>query len=138
MRSKFAILLAVAAASSAGAASAQTADPPPESIVHALARHAGLAAARPDMPDFVRQTRPETLGDYVPVFQTPDEPPSTLKTKAQLQKMDDDLTKIDARHDELRAAFPPSAQAVADKKAADLAKKAAKSAPAPQSSASPN
>jgi len=135
---KFAFPIVAAAAFLPGAASAQTADPQPESIIHALARHAGLASGQPDMPDFVRQSRPETRGDYVPVFQTPDEPPSTLKTKAELKKMNDDLTKIDARHDELRAAFPPSAQAVAEKKAADLAKRTAKTTPAPQPSASPN
>ena len=137
MSGKYARALAVMAALSAGAASAQTADPQPESIFHAVARHAGLASAQPDMPDFVRQSRPETLGDYVPVFQAPEEPTSTLKTKADFQKMNDDLDKIDKQHDALRSAFPPSAQAMAEKKAADLAKKAAKK-PAPQPTAATN
>jgi len=122
---------------SAGAALAQTADPPPESLLHAVARHAGLAAAPPDMPDFVRQSRPENLGDWVPVFKPPDEPTSTLKTKADLNAMDADLDKIDAEHDKLRSAFPPSAKAVAEKKAADAARKAAKTV-APSPAASPN
>jgi hypothetical protein len=134
---KYAQALVCLAGISSGAASAQSADPQSESLIHALARHAGLATAQPDMPEFVRQSRPETMGDYVPVFQQPDEPASTLKSKADLQKMNDDLEKIDKRHDELRSAFPPSAKAVAEKKAADLANRAAKK-PAPQPSAAPN
>jgi hypothetical protein len=134
---KYAMALAFFSALSAHAAAAQSADPQSESFIHAIARHAGLAAAQPDMPDFVRESRPETQGDYVPVFQIPDEPTSKLKTKADLKKMNDDLDKIDKTHDNLRSAFPPSAQAVADKKAADLAKRQAKK-PVPQASAAPN
>ena len=89
------------------------------------------------MPDFVRESRPAKLGDYVPVFQKPEEPTSTVKSQADLKAMDSDLQKIDDRHDKLRAAFPPSAQAVAEKKAADLAKKAAKK-PQPSPSTSVN
>jgi hypothetical protein len=134
---KYAIALATMGALSTYAAAAQTTDPHSESIIHDVARHAGLAAAQPDMPDFVRESRPAESGDYIPVFQTPNEPTSTLKTKADLQKMNDDLDKIDKRHDQLRSAFPPSAQAMADKKAADLAKKAGKK-PKPQPSTAAN
>jgi len=134
---KYAKGVVFAAGLSTSVAAAQTADPQSESIIHAVARHAGLAAVQPEMPDFVLQSRPETPGDYVPVFQQPEEPTSTLKTKADLKKMNDDLDKIDKRHDELRSAFPPSAQAMAEKKAADLAKKTARK-PKPQPTAAPN
>ncbi len=64
----------------------------------------------------------------MPVFDTPEEPPSKVKSSAELKAMDSDLTGEGRKHDALRAAFPPSAKAVAEANRDKRHKPAAKAA----------
>ncbi len=93
-----------------------------------LARKAGLAIVPPDPPDFVRDSRPAVLPPAVPVFSTPEEPPSKVMSKSELNAMDADLVTEDKKHDKLRAAYPPSAKAMAEAEAAKKAKQPKKPA----------
>ncbi len=76
------------------------------------------------------QSRPAQQPASIPAFTTPAEPPGTIKTAKELEAMDSDLEAVGKRHDALRAAFPPSAKAVADAAAAKKAKSEKKAAAA--------
>ena len=57
-----------------------------------------------------------------PSSRTPPEPPGKVKVAKEVKAIDSDLEAIAKQHDALRAAFPPSAKAVADAEAAKAAK----------------
>jgi hypothetical protein len=102
--------------------------PQPESPLRSLMRGAGLATDVDPPPDFVVQSRPAQQPASIPVFATPAEPPGTIKTAKELDAMDSDLAAVGKTHDALRAAFPPSAKAVAEAAAAKKAKSEKKAA----------
>jgi hypothetical protein len=107
-------LLAALAASGARAQDATT----PDSPLRALMKGAGLATDVDQPPDFVVQSRPAQPSASIPAFTTPDEPPGKVKTAKELENLDGDLSAAGKRHDALRAAYPPSAKAVAEAAAA--------------------
>jgi hypothetical protein len=92
-----------------------------ESPIHAIAKRAGFVSD-PDPPDFVVKSRPAAPKEAIPAFATPEEPPSTVMTPAQIKAMDADLESAGKKHDALRAGFAPSAKAVAEAEAAKRAK----------------
>ncbi len=105
-----AALLAALAASDARAQDATT----PDSPLRALLKGAGIVTDVDPPPDFVVQSRPARPPAPIPAFTKPDEPPGKVKTAKELEEMDSDLTAVGKRHDALRAAYPPSAKAVAE------------------------
>ncbi len=124
-----ATLLAALAASPARAQEAS-----PDSPFRELMKGAGLATDVAPPHDFVQQSRPPQEPDSIPAFTTPPEPPGKIKTAKELEAMDGDLEAVAKRHDALRAAFAPSAKAVAQAAAAKKAKsrdKPARSGPIP-------
>ncbi|MGD0642419.1 MAG: hypothetical protein ABSC22_16870 [Roseiarcus sp.] len=100
----------------------------PESPLRSLMKGAGLATDVDPPPDFVRESRPAQEPAPIPAFTTPAEPPGAVKTAKELEALDNDLEAVAKRHDALRAAFPPSAKAVAQAAAAKKAKSKAKPA----------
>lgn len=123
------MVLALAMTAFAGCAVAQEAaapQPPQDqspSPFRSLAKSFGFAADVDPPPDFVQKSRPAEPAAEVPVFTQPDEPPAKAKSAREVESIDSDLEAIGKRHDALRAAYPPSAKAVA----ADAAEKKAKS-----------
>jgi hypothetical protein len=101
---------------------------PPESPLRALMKAAGLATDVSPPPDFVLQSRPARDPDPIPPFTKPPEPPGKAKSATEVDAIDSDLEAIAKRHDALRAAFPPSAKAVAEAAAAKKAKSKTKPA----------
>ncbi len=93
-----------------------------DSPLHALAKQAGAATDVDPPPDFVLKSRPAEPPAPIPVFTTPDEPPSKALTPLQLKAMDADLDSASKAHDALRAGFAPSAKAMAEAEAARRAK----------------
>jgi hypothetical protein len=89
---------------------------------------AGLATDVDPPPDFVVQSRPAQQPASIPAFTTPAEPPGKIKTAKEVEAMDSDLEAVARRHDALRAAYPPSAKAVAAAAAAKKDKSMNKSA----------
>ena len=118
-------LLAVGALASAPA---RADDSVFENPFRALAKLGGLATDTPPPPDFIQSSRPSAPDAPIPIFQPPQEPPSKVMSKDDLKSLDKDLVTTGKKHDALRAAFPPSAKAVADAEAARKAKEAAKKA----------
>jgi hypothetical protein len=114
----------------ASASRAQDAPPaaPPDSPLRALMKAAGLATDVGPPPDFVLQSRPAKQPDAISPFATPPEPPGKAKTAREVDAIDGDLEAIGKQHDALRAAFPPSAKAVAEAAAAKKAKSKTKPA----------
>ena len=100
----------------------------PDSPLRSLMKGAGLATDVAPPPDFVQQSRPPQEPESIPAFTTPPEPPGKIKTAKELEEMDSDLTAVSKRHDALRAAYPPSAKAVAEAAAAKKDKSMNKSA----------
>ncbi len=116
-------LIVVATLLGALAASpARAQDAPPDSLFRSLMKSAGLATDVAPAPDFVTQSRPAQESAPIPVFATPVEPPGKVKTAKEVDALDGDLQAVSKRHDALRAAYPPSAKAVADAAAAKKAK----------------
>ena len=62
-----------------------------------LGRSTGLVAPTPDMPDFVKASRPATPPNPLPAFAPPPEPGSKVKTAEELKAMDSDLEGAGAR-----------------------------------------
>jgi hypothetical protein len=122
--------VATALAALAVAAHAQDAPlaAPSDSPLKAVMKAAGLATDVGPPPDFVLQSRPGQKPDPIPPFTAPPEPPGKAKTPGEVEAIDSDLEAIAKRHDALRAAFPPSAKAVADAAAAKKAKSKTKPA----------
>jgi hypothetical protein len=112
-------ILALATALATTRAHAQDQD----SIVHSIAKQTGLATDVAPPADFVLKSRSDAPTDRVPVFRTPDEPPSKTMTRTQLKAMDADLEAAGKKQDVLRAGFAPSAKAVAEAEAAKKAKR---------------
>ncbi|MGO4871411.1 MAG: hypothetical protein ACLPGW_12500 [Roseiarcus sp.] len=94
----------------------------PDSPLRSLMKGAGLATDVDPPPDFVQQSRPAQEPASIPAFTAPAEPPGAVKTAKELEAVDSDLEAVAKRHDALRAAFPPSAKAVAQAAAAKKAK----------------
>lgn len=105
--------LVVAVALAATPARAQDQETPLRSI----AKKTGIATDVDPPADFVLKSRPSEPPGPMPVFGTPDEPPSKIQTPAQLRAMDTDLDSANKKHDVLRAGFAPSAKAMAEAKA---------------------
>jgi len=76
------------------AASAAAAD---ETVMDSLGRSAGLVAPTPEMPDFVKASRPAAAPTALPAFAPPPEPKSKVKTAEELKAMDSDLEGAGAR-----------------------------------------
>jgi hypothetical protein len=72
--------------------------------------------------DFVVQSRPKGDLDYIPVFQKTPEPALPALKDKELKALKGDLDSVQKSHDAVRAAFPPSAKALADAKAAEQKK----------------
>jgi predicted small lipoprotein YifL len=115
-----------------------------QSLVRPIMKAAGLATDVDPPPDFVVQSRPARAPASIPAFATPDEPPGKIENVKGLDAVDADLAAAAKVHDALRAAYPPSAKAVADEAAAKKAKSKDKAPPSdasqnkpPQSDASP-
>jgi hypothetical protein len=68
-----------------------------ESLLDSLGRSAGLTPPTPDVPDFVRASRPATTPAPLPAFAPPPEPKSKVKSAAELKAMDADLEGAGAR-----------------------------------------
>lgn len=67
------------------------------SLLDDLGRSAGLVAPTPDMPDFVKASRPATPPPPLPAFAAPPEPRSKVKSAQELKAMDADLEGAGAR-----------------------------------------
>jgi hypothetical protein len=61
------------------------------SLFDSLGKSMGLVAEPANPPDFVKASRPKAEPSAIPVFATPEEPRSTIKSPAQLKAMDADL-----------------------------------------------
>jgi hypothetical protein len=105
----------------AGCARADGDIPNDDSLLRKAAKAGGLATDVEPAKDFVVKTRPANA-DYVPIFRPPFEQAIKAKTPDELKALEADFTSVQARHDAARAAFPPAAKALAEKKAADAAK----------------
>jgi len=106
-----------------------SADPP----LRELLKGAGLAADVAEPPDFVVKSRPAQPPESIPPFTTPSEPPGKIQTAKELEATGADLEAASKRHDALRAAYPPAAEAAAEA----AAKKANSENKAPQTDAAP-
>jgi hypothetical protein len=93
-----------------------------DSFVRSVAKSAGFATDPAPPADFVVTSRPSEELAPIPVFKTPEEPPSKVKSKSELKAMDADLDSVAKKHDTLRAAFPPTAKAMAEQQAAQKPK----------------
>jgi len=81
-----------------GAAWAQSAYDEPESPLHGVARAIGLASPEPKVEDFVKESRPNAPTGWMPVFTTPPEPDSQVRSPDSLNAMDADLNATAADH----------------------------------------
>ncbi len=68
-----------------------------ESLFDTLGKAAGLVPPAANPPDFVRSSRPDKEPETLPVFSTPEEPRSRVKSAAELKAMDADLERA-SRH----------------------------------------
>jgi hypothetical protein len=64
-----------------------------DSLLDGLGRATGLIAPPADPPDFVKASRPSGEPTAIPVFATPEEPNSKVKSPAELKAMDADLER---------------------------------------------
>ena len=80
--------------------------------------------------DFVRNTRPPSDPDYIPVFQPPPEPARPTLKNDELKAVKSDLDAVGKQHDTLRQGFAPAAKALAEEQAAQ--KKPKSTAPSAQ------
>jgi hypothetical protein len=96
--------------------------PTDDSLLKDAAKVGGFATDVGPPKDFVVNARPAASEDYVPIFRSPFVLKNKAKTPAELKAMEADFGAVQARHDAMRAAFPPAAKAVAEQKAADAAK----------------
>ena len=69
-----------------------------ESPLDSLAKSIGLMATPAEPPDFVKATRPAEQPAAIPVFSQPEEPRSTVKSRAELKAMDADLERASRAH----------------------------------------
>lgn len=102
----------------ARAQEAQQSDSPLKSAMKIV----GFATDVNPPPSFVQQSRPATPAPSIPAFNKSPEPPATAKSAKEVDDISSDLEAVSKQHDALRAAFPPSAKAVADAEAAKAAK----------------
>ncbi len=97
-----------------------------DSPLRSLMKSAGIVTDVAPPPDFVVQSRPAQPPASIPPFTKPVEPSGKVKSAHELEVEDSDLEALVKRDDALRAAFPPSAKAVAEAAAAKKAKAKAK------------
>ena len=91
---------------------------PAQSILGAL----HLGTSEPDMPDFVRETRPQQL-DYLPITSRGAEPDRPILTPDEIRRREADLEKLRSRHDHLAARAPaPAVKSAAPEPVAKKAK----------------
>jgi hypothetical protein len=100
----------------------------PDSPLKSVAKTLGFATDVAPPADFVRQSRPSSEPDYMPIFQPPPEPAKKALGDKELKAVRGDLDSLEKTHDAIRQAFPPSAKAVAEQQAAQKAKEKAKTA----------
>ena len=93
-----------------------------DGLVKSVMKAGGFATDVAPPPDFVVKARPAGDEDYVPIFRPAFSRPSKAKTPEELKTQEADFSAVQARHDALRAAFPPSAKALAEEKSAEAAK----------------
>ena len=105
-----------------GCARADGNAPGGDSAFKGAMKAAGFAADAPIPKDFVVSSRPPTSADYVPIFRPPFAHANKAKSTDELKAAEADSAAVQARHDALRSAFPPAAQALAERKAAEAAK----------------
>ena len=111
-RSLLAPLCAVAlAAACAGAARAD------DSSLKDAAVGLGFAVDPPPPPPFVVDSRPAGDLPWIDIFAPPGEPKRAALTPDELKARQSELEGANARHDVARNAFPPAAQALAEKRA---------------------
>jgi hypothetical protein len=125
----------LAAALWAGCARADESAPGEDSLLKSLMKAGGFATDVNPPKDFVLKARPPAGDDYVPIFRPAFVRKSKAKTPAELKALETDFSSVQARHDSMRAAFPPAAKAVAEQKAAEAAKAKKKKAPLPDAPA---
>ena len=89
-----------------------------DSILKQAFKVFGFATDTTPPADFVNKTRPPADPDYIPVFQPPPEPARPVLKGDELKAVKGDLDGVEKQHDTLRQAFPPSAKAMAEQKAA--------------------
>jgi len=87
-----------------------------DSSLKGVAVDLGFAVDPPPPPPFVVDTRPSEL-PWIDVFAPPGEPNLKAMTPDQLKARQSELEGANARHDVARNAFPPAAQALAEKRA---------------------
>lgn len=128
--------LAPAAQTPVAAPQVAPSDAASQSPLRPIMKAAGLATDVDEPPDFVVQSRPAQAPASMPVFTAPAEPPGKIENPKGLDAVDADLAAAGKRQDALRAAYPPSAKAVAEEAAAKKAKSKNKppSGDAPQNS----
>jgi len=105
-----------------GCARADGDAPGGDSVFKSAMKTAGFATDAPVPKDFVASSRPPTSADYVPIFRPPFTHSNKAKTPDEVKAAEADSATLVARHDALRSAFPPAAQALAERKAAEAAK----------------
>ena len=93
-----------------------------DSVLKSAMKTAGVATDAPVPKDFVANSRPPASADYVPIFRPPFTHAKKAKSPEELKAAEADSAALQARHDALRSAFPPAAQALAERKAAEAAK----------------
>jgi hypothetical protein len=67
------------------------------SLLEGSGKATGLIAPPADPPDFVKASRPKAEPSAIPVFATPQEPRSKVKSPAELKAMDADLEHASRR-----------------------------------------
>ena len=105
-----------------GCARADGDAPRGDSVLKSAMKTAGFATDAPTPKDFVANSRPAASADYVPIFRPPFAHANKVKTPDEVKAAEADSLALEARHDALRSAFPPAAQALAERKAAEAAK----------------
>lgn len=93
-----------------------------DNIVKQAFKAFGFATDPGPPQDFVVQTRPPAVGDYVPVGRKAFKRDVKAKTPDELKAMQADFDAVKAAHDAIRSSFPPAVQAVAAAEAAKAAK----------------
>jgi hypothetical protein len=116
-----------------GAAGARAQEAQSDSPLRSVMKIVGFATDVKPPPDFVQQSRPAEAPPSIPAFNKAPEPPGKVKSAKEIGDIDSELEAIGKRHDALRAAFPPSAKAVAEVEAAKAAKAKSKSKSAQKS-----
>jgi len=112
----------LAAGFCAGCARADGDAPGDDSLLKKAMKVGGFATDVEPPKDFVVSARPTGAEDYVPIFRPAFVRDKKAKNPEELKTLEADFSAVQARHDAMRAAFPPAAKALAAQKAAEAAK----------------